>query len=691
MLCSFAVRKLSSFLLTLLAFPLAGSALRAQNRPPEPTAARAAPAASPAPGPMGAAEPDPGPDSTDAGPESRPASDSRDLTALLATVDRQRRSGDYVAGLAGARDGLARAVRRGDERLQAAFLNRQGRLFWNLGDYPDAIESNLQELRLADKLGDARLQARAHLSLGTTYYRFGRQADALVHFSLARTLAESVGDREDLAMILNGLGDYYLTAQDYDRAGEMHQRALALRQALGQKASLADSLTNLGLVAAAKGDPERALANLQQALEIYQKYKFKRYLANTHRRMATVLRQVGRTDEAVAHLQEAMRIALPLQSADVMADIYAESAATAERRGDFAAALDDERKREAETEKVRNERVRQTIAELEAKSQADAKELQIKLLQRADELKVAEIRRRRFESLALAAGLVVGLTAAGAIILLQRARLRSERLLRSATEEARGRAEEAERLKTQLLQMASHDLKVPLRALQAHAELLLAESPLAPAPDVRRLAANMRSDASRMRSLVEDFLTAATMERGTLQLRMQTLDLAAVAREAAEGLLLVAAGKQQPLTLDPASTPALTVLADGPRLRQVFDNLLSNALKFSPFGGAVRVAFGRVGGWGFAEVHDSGPGLTPEDFGRLFDRERPLSAAPTGGEDSSGMGLIIARELIALQGGRLEVESRPGVGAVFRILLRLESAEAGASEGAAVVAAAAAG
>jgi signal transduction histidine kinase len=124
------------------------------------------------------------------------------------------------------------------------------------------------------------------------------------------------------------------------------------------------------------------------------------------------------------------------------------------------------------------------------------------------------------------------------------------------------------------------------------------------------------------------------------------------------------------LVFAPAAAPLSLVRADGERLRQVFDNLIGNALKFTPPGGDVTIAVGEAAGWVFAEVRDSGPGLGPEDFARMFSPHQRLSAQPTGaGEDSTGLGLFIARELLTLLGGRLEVQSQPGHGAVFRVSL----------------------
>ncbi len=589
------------------------------------------------------------------------------LQALVTVVNLQRRRGNYADGLAGARDGLARAKVLGDVRLQVDFLYLQGRLYWNLTDYPHSLENHLEELRLAEQLADPFVLARTHGGLGLTYQRYGRNEDALQHFKRGLEYASQAQDERIRSSLLNSLGNYYISVSQYDQAAVIHEQVLKIREGYGNRRAIAESLTNLGLIADARGDTAKALDYLQRALVSFEALKFRRYMANTHRRLAMVLRKAGRSDEALAHLQTALQLAATLESVEVLADLYQEFALTSEARGDLAAALDYQRKQAVATEQIRGEQDRLRMDELRARYGAEQRELEIALLKREQELQQAELGRRRSQNLALAGGLGGGVLLLGAIIMLQRYRLSTERRLHAVTEHARERAEMAERLKSRLLQIASHDLKVPLSALNATASLISSNPGEAA---VRRLAGEIQADTARMRSLVRDFLEAAAMEDGNLQLNTAEHDLAHVARLATDGLAAVAITKNQQLVFHPPSAPLPPVKADGDRLRQVFDNLIGNALKFTPPDGVVTVALGMTAGWVYAEVQDSGPGLGPADFAKIFAPYQRLSAQPTGlDEDSTGLGLFIARELLTLQGGRLEVQSLPGHGAVFRVLL----------------------
>jgi signal transduction histidine kinase len=111
-------------------------------------------------------------------------------------------------------------------------------------------------------------------------------------------------------------------------------------------------------------------------------------------------------------------------------------------------------------------------------------------------------------------------------------------------------------------------------------------------------------------------------------------------------------------------------MCDADRIREAIDNLVSNAVKYSPIGGAIDLLVGREGGGIIVQIRDQGAGLSPEDISRLFGRFQRLSAKPTAGETSTGLGLSIVKRIVDLHGGRVTVESLgPGQGATFKMSL----------------------
>jgi len=122
--------------------------------------------------------------------------------------------------------------------------------------------------------------------------------------------------------------------------------------------------------------------------------------------------------------------------------------------------------------------------------------------------------------------------------------------------------------------------------------------------------------------------------------------------------------------LETTVADALTVFCDPDRIAEAVENLVGNAVKYTPAGGRIEVRAGREGASVFVTVADSGPGLKPEDVARLYGRFQRLSAQPTGGESATGLGLSIVRKIADLHGGRIEVrETGPLGGAAFTLTL----------------------
>ncbi len=176
-----------------------------------------------------------------------------------------------------------------------------------------------------------------------------------------------------------------------------------------------------------------------------------------------------------------------------------------------------------------------------------------------------------------------------------------------------------------------------------------------------------------MLSLVDDLLLMAALDAGRLDLALRTVDLSALAAAVAADQAVAAARKGQEVTVEGAD--GVHVPADEARLRQVIENLMGNALKFSPPGGTVQVAVRAANGRARLEIRDQGPGLTAEDRARLFRAFTRLSARPTAGESSTGLGLSIVKELVELHGGQVSAESDgPETGTTFVVDLPLAAA-----------------
>ncbi len=160
--------------------------------------------------------------------------------------------------------------------------------------------------------------------------------------------------------------------------------------------------------------------------------------------------------------------------------------------------------------------------------------------------------------------------------------------------------------------------------------------------------------------MVEDLIADARADAVDISVRSYTLDLGVLVTEVSEHNRKLALGKEQ--ELGRCRRAGDLVRGDTERLREAVDNLISNAVKYSPLGGRIEVSLTRDDDEALIKVADGGPGLSPEDKGRVFGRFQRLSAKPTAGESSTGLGLSIAKRIIDLHNGRIFVESRGASG-----------------------------
>jgi PAS domain S-box-containing protein len=220
-----------------------------------------------------------------------------------------------------------------------------------------------------------------------------------------------------------------------------------------------------------------------------------------------------------------------------------------------------------------------------------------------------------------------------------------------------------ERMEREFIAMVSHELRNPLTPLKVFAEILqVTEAYNTRAVEV------ILAQADRLSRLIGDLLDASRIEAGRLRLRRTQADLAALVRAQVEQAR--AGSQKHVIALDAAEGPVLGWW-DRDRLEQVLENLLSNAKKYSPEGGKIRVRLERRAREARVSVADPGIGIPAEALPRLFSRFYRTEAATRSGIKGLGLGLYIGRSLVEAHGGRVWAESEPGRGSVIAFTLPL--------------------
>ncbi len=227
-----------------------------------------------------------------------------------------------------------------------------------------------------------------------------------------------------------------------------------------------------------------------------------------------------------------------------------------------------------------------------------------------------------------------------------------------------------DKAKNRLLCMAAHDLRNPLVSIRALTNLMRAGAAGAVTPAQRDLLDTVYDASQSMLDLVNELLDVSVLEAGELKLTPQPTSLAALVEACVRMNNATAAEKGSLIVVEPGPLPEELSL-DAAKVRQVLNNLLGNAIKFSPPGSTVTVRTDVTADECIVAVRDQGPGIRESERARLFKDFSRTSVKPTGGESSTGLGLSICHKIMQAHAGSIRVENPPGGGAAFSIVFPL--------------------
>lgn len=583
------------------------------------------------------------------------------------------------------------------------------------GKLREALAHYEKSLALCTALGDTYRRSTVLLNLGSAYGQMGEYRRSLDCFQESLSAHTELGDAANIALSLMGCAVIYEKIGDYARSIEMHYQCLRTFEAFGNRHNAAKSLLNIANIHATLGEHERAVELYRQSYTRFvevgdlvsqsgclDNIGETRFLQHRYAEAISAIEESYRLSEACAD-QRGMMFALnrlgkthhALGNAELAADFFRSSLALSRSIGDqfneatnllgLGRLLADQGEAAAAIETLSAAQALFDRADSKPRLFEAHGEL-AKVYESTGETAKALEHYKRYHTLERDVYNTEKEQDAKRLMVqfdLERAQQGAEmhRLKNVELAQALRKVEEANRLKTELLGIAAHDLQNPLQSIMGFAELIL-EGETTPTPrpsgEVVRMTQHIRSASERMLKLIVDLLQTAA-ESSHLELRRTPIDLSLLVREVAETFRAVAGKKRQTLLLD-IDADAF-VPGDRDRLRDVLENLISNAVKYSPSGGNISVGCRRIANDAPAakrlqlRVKDEGQGLSEDDMKKLFGKFQRLSAKPTGGESSTGLGLSIVKHLIELHGGKVWAESE-GLGKGSTFIVELPAMEA---------------
>jgi signal transduction histidine kinase len=520
-------------------------------------------------------------------------------------------------------------------RLRSVY-NNIGFLHFKIGNYAECLDFYLKCLKLSEELGDKADIAGALNAIGTVYQKVGESELALSYYFKSLKLYQEVGSEEGVGMAYGNIGAIYHEAKRYDDALEAHYQSKRAFEEVRNPYHLSMALASIAASYDALAMENEAAFFYEESLKAAKKSRHIQVEVKVLYKHAQLFLKRNENDDALHLLRNALRIAKKAQLKEDAHKVYGLMVEAYRKLGDFESALS----------------AHESFYELEKEIFNEESNRKIRNMQVAFELqqgkRETELERKKNAELTT---------------------LNKELV-------------EANRLKSELLSIAAHDLKNPLQSILGFAELIKerVQEPLA-----LQYAQRIRTASERMVEMISLLLQDAAISQGKISLTFSAVNLSAMLEGLAEMYRPNADIKSQ--IIETSIEPNCLVKADEQYLAQIFDNLLSNAIKYSPNGKKIMITCKKADESEIktkqgeqsaapserqilASIRDEGQGLSDEDRQKLFKKFQRLSAKPTANESSTGLGLAIVKQLVELHQGEVWAESEgKDKGATFFVQL----------------------
>jgi signal transduction histidine kinase/Tfp pilus assembly protein PilF len=608
----------------------------------------------------------------------------------------------------------------GDLEGQANAYNNLGLSFHVSGDYAKAQEYYAQAFEIREQIGDPKGIASAHNNLGVLFYDTGDYEKALFHHTEALRLREDINSLQDLPDSYMNVGIIYLLTERYREALLNYEEALKIHQQLGNKRGMANAHHNMGNVHERQGNLNKALEKYNESLTLLRELDDKPGVSEDLRSMGEVYFKQGNLEDAREILRNGLDISKSIDDTPGMVRTYILLGQISLQQDRFKEAISDLEKAESLSASIGakadllkakhdlgtayarsgnflkayryqedfitlsdslfSEEKSRIMAELQTKYEAEKRENQIVLLNKERDLKAADLRAEQNMNLALFITLGLILALAFVLFLGLRRNHRNNMLLTERNlqitnqaeriqhqneelEEKNHALEELNKEKNYLVGIVAHDLRNPLNNIKGLVNIIKMDRDTLN-PTQQKIVNSIGESSERLLNMVSRILDVNAIESRKHNIELARTDLCEVIELSLQEFRKEAERKGIQLDYDNAATEPFAMV-DKAYAKQVFDNLISNALKFSPPNSHVAVKLATQNGKVRALVSDEGPGIPASDMSKLFQKYQKLTAKPTGGESSTGLGLSIVKKYVEEMHGKVWCEAGEKKGATF--------------------------
>ena len=532
-----------------------------------------------------------------------------------------------------------------------------------LGDWEEAHDAYFKSIDPAQKAGNTKGVANAYSAIAGIYTRSGNYRNAKLYYNKAITTLRQSHDSVALASAILNLGEAFRKSKVYDSALLCFHESGIIFKKVNYRVGTAYNLGNVGMVYASTGENKLAEKNINEAIQILESlgvyYPVCVYLIS----MSDIHLEKGDKPAALNYALRSLQLAQQHKLKEQISESSLKLSELYDLAGNKTEAFKHFKNHITYRDSINNIETVQKLADLRTEYEISQK--QIELIEKEKLLARETWMRNTFI-------LAFGLTIAIAAIT-----YRNYKNIKTKSQKIREQKEEIERKnadlislneeKNNLIGIVAHDLKSPVNQIKGLLSLVKMTSK--PEDESANYLNMTEQSALRLSDMISKILNIEAVESKQLNVKIEPINLSEVVLDNVKRSMVEA--KHKEIELHTSLADHITVQADLSYTDQVIENLLSNALKFSPPNKKIYININIQHTAAVVEIRDEGPGLSEDDKKKLFRKYQKLSATPTGNESSTGLGLAIVKKFIDAMGAEIWCESEIGKGASFFVKFNL--------------------
>lgn len=581
-------------------------------------------------------------------------------------------TGDYGKSMDYFEQSLALREQLNDTINIVKTLNNLGVISQITGDFQQALEYLNRSLLYKLDLSDTLSIAKTLNNIGVIYKDVSDFYDAKKFLHQALDLYISVDDQSGIAASCNNLGQVFEALNVADSAMYYFLKSLKIKREINDERGVANTLNNVALIYLDKGEDQRGEELLKEAVAIRQSIGDEFGLASSLNNLGKLYLRQGKIQLSEKHYLESNLIALNKNLLGIQLRNYSGLSKLYEKTGNPAKALENYKRYSVARDSIFNEDLNKQIADLKVKYDSEKSKRELELYRRENEIHELKIANSQKEHMQFITGIVLLFFVSVLVFVFLQYRNNKRfsvrlqnynRELETRVKERTHEFESANAAKDRFFSIIAHDLKSPFNGLLGFAGLLNSEYDDLTDKEKRDFAAMIEESATGIYKLLENLLEWSSSQTGTIQLDRENLDLSKLTVEIIRTHKTLAENKN--ISTELVNLTVRQAFADEDTVKTIIRNLHSNAIKFTPKGGHISIVIDDVQGMIRVCVVDDGVGIRKEDVKNLFNLQHKYRSLGTEKEPGTGLGLILCKEFVELNGGTLSVKSQPEKGSTF--------------------------